>query len=997
MPFHKLPHKSQRLTFCPPLASVYCRLVRSCRSCQCRKNFDYLRLMPASKKRIQNRGTLNVGTQQVPAALKDWVHIWHGVKVNNGSEDTSIFHAGSRVEEMPFWKQFIRLPANSLFPRVFTSSNPRKPYKDFLYVLLNMRWPMLLTVLLGVFMANIFFFAAITCFVCGEPTNFFEAFDLSYQTFTTIGFGIVYPTRTCGNVSMSVESFASMMVVSAVTGLVFAKFAKPQAKVAFSKVCVVQPYGKKYLALVVRVANATQSRDVTHDVIMEAVFKVNLLRVGHKTKHIRAHDDEVSEKRRRSRVAANFMVPEVEDAVNDPACSTSKVLTSYNLKLLQNNFITFRMGVAVVHVIDENSPLYGMSKNDIAQSDMLVEVAMSGVDSTLQDTVSERYIYTAANLKWGFRFAELLDFNEKNAEVIMNFAKLSTVEAAPIDDTRYLKRILSDNNNYDNGDNGYTRNVGRRRSYRTSRVSRHQEDNHDEAIHEVPAEYTEPIMESSRSNSDAQSATTDNSPPAHPHPPVLFPKKNGPKKFAMGLEPLFEPLLQQPFGTQRISKAPSAETRAAQRGGLRVWRENEQPDTEEARRRHTVLQLPRIGSASVQRRNSCGMTQNNGADFESPSGLRARDLLQREMAGSALMEDDTSTISQEEDKHLDVVDDVDSDSEDEAENDKDDTRPRLRAQSSGSAVSIEVEDTPRFLRILPVHIPKSFSFMRFYQSALHVGWPKIIFVFVVSFLALNFGFGFLYWLDMSRISVYEDIVVSDYELAFYMSVHTLATIGYGSIAPKADAGYMNVIVFIESMVGIITVTIITGIAWSKFARPRAHIHFSSQMTISTIYGHRCLVFRAANTRHSGEVHENFFRIGVILTNRRTGLRQMYDVPLVTAEWPSIKLPATLIHVINENSPFFKFHSMEDLSQSRVAVIALLTGLDTTFSENVYARKMYFWDDFAYDMRFADFAVIERDRVLVDYTRFDQLIPEDRDEQVSTTPVLSVRSSIADLV
>ncbi|KAG2787131.1 hypothetical protein PC129_g17136 [Phytophthora cactorum] len=965
--------------------------------------------MPASKKRIQNRGTLNVGTQQVPAALKDWVHIWHGVKVINGSEDTSIFHSGSRIEEMPFWKQFIRLPANSLFPRVFTSSNPRKPYKDFLYVLLNMRWPMLLTVLLGIFMANIFFFAAITCFVCGEPTNFFEAFDLSYQTFTTIGFGVVYPTHTCGNVSMSVESFASMMVVSAVTGLVFAKFAKPQAKVAFSKVCVVQPYGKKYLALVVRVANATQSRDVTHDVIMEAVFKVNLLRVEHKTKHIRAHDDKVSEKRRRSRVAANYMALDAEDAVDDPACSHTKVLTSYNLKLLQNNFITFRMGVAVVHVIDENSPLYGMSKNDIAQSDMLVEVAMSGVDSTLQDTVSERYIYTAANLKWGYRFAELLDFNEKNAEVIMNFAKLSAVEAAPIDDTRYLKPILSDGKPCDSHDSGYTHNVAHRRSHRKSRVSHHQEDNypyHDEAIHEVPAEYTEPIMMSSRSNSwDAQSST-DNASPAQPHPPVSFPKKNGPKKFAMGLEPLFEPLLQQPFGTQRIPKGPSAEARAAQRGGLRVWRENEQTSMEKGQRRHTALSLPRGGNISVQRRNSYGVAHNNEAgrgSFESPSGLRARNLLQKEMAGSALIEDDTSTISQEEDiiGDLEGVEDVDTDgnaSEDDEEVcDQDDTRPRMRAQSSASAVSIEVEDTPRFLRILPVHIPKSFSFMRFYQSALHVGWPKIIFVFVLSFLALNFGFGLLYWFDLSRISVYDDVVVSDYELAFYMSVHTLATIGYGSIAPMPDAGYMNVIVFIESMVGIITVTIITGIAWSKFARPRAHIHFSSKMTISTIYGHRCLVFRAANTRHSGEVHENFFRIGVILTNRRTGLRQMYDVPLVTAEWPSIKLPATLIHVINENSPFYKFHSMEDLSQSRVAVIALLTGLDTTFSENVYARKMYFWDDFAYDMRFADFAVIERDRVLVDYMRFDQLIPEDRDEQVSTTPVLSVRSSIADLV
>ncbi|KAG7385412.1 G protein-activated inward rectifier potassium channel 2 [Phytophthora pseudosyringae] len=968
--------------------------------------------MPASKKRIQNRGTLNVGTQQVPAALKDWVHIWHGVKVNNGCEDTSIFHSGSRVEEMPFWKQFVRLPSNSLFPRVFTSSNPRKPYKDFLYVLLNMRWPMLLTVLLAVFLLNIFFFAAITCFVCGEPTHFFEAFDLSYQTFTTIGFGVVYPTHTCGNVSMSVESFASMMVVSAVTGLVFAKFAKPQAKVAFSKVCVVQPYGKKYLALVVRVANATQSRDVTHDVIMEAVFKVNLLRVEHKTKHIRAHDDEVSQKRRLSRVAANCVIPDSEDEVDDPACSPAKVLTSYNLKLLQNNFITFRMGVAVVHVIDENSPLYGMSKSDIDQSDMLVEVAMSGVDSTLQDTVSERYIYTAANLMWGYRFAELLDFNEKNAEVIMNFAKLSTVEASLIDDARYLKPSFSNGKPRDSHESGYTHNVADRRSHRKSRVSHHQEEDHpyhDEAIHEVPAEYTEPIMLSSRSGSwDAQSST-DTAPPAQPHPPVSFSKKPGPKKFAMGLEPLFEPLLQQPFGTQRIPKAPSAEARATQRGGLRVWGAGEQADVGEGRRRRSGQQLAADDDSSDRRRGSSGAAHNNEGDrssFEGPGGLRVKNLLQREMAGSALMEDDTSTISQEEghNDYLEDADDIDTDGSDgesddvEEEYDQDaPIGPRMRAQTSASAVSIEVEDTPRFLRILPVHIPKSFSFMRFYQSALHVGWPKIIVVFVLSFLVLNFVFGLLYWFDVSHVQAYSDMVVSDYELAFYMSVHTLATIGYGSIAPMPDAVYMNVVVFIESMVGIIAVTIITGIAWSKFARPRAHIHFSSKMTISTIYGHRCLVFRAANTRHSGEVHENFFRIGVILTNRRTGLRQMYDVPLVTAEWPSIKLPATLIHVINENSPFYKFHSMEDLSQSRVAVIALLTGLDTTFSENVYARKMYFWDNFAYDMRFADFAVIERDRVIVDYKRFDRLIPEDRDEQVMTTPVLSVRSSIADLV
>ncbi|TDH68558.1 hypothetical protein CCR75_000295 [Bremia lactucae] len=956
--------------------------------------------MPASKKRIQNRGPLNVGTQQVPAALKDWVHIWHGVQVNNSVDETSIFHAGSRFEEMPFWKQFIRLPANSLFPRVLTFANPRKKYKDFLYVLLNMRWPMLLAVLFGIFMVNIFIFAMIACVICGQPKQFFQAFNLSYQTFTTIGFGVVYPTDTCSNIAMSVESFASMMMVSAITGLVFAKFAKPRAKVAFSKVCVVQPYGKKYLALVMRVANATQSQNLTHDVIMEAVFKVNLLRVEHKSEQIRAHDDKILEQQRCSRSAANGTLSDSEDAVIDNTSSHTKVLTSYNLKLLQNNFITFRMGVAVVHVIDENSPLYGMSESDFMQSDMLVEVSMSGVDSTLQDTVSERYIYTAASVRWGYRFAELIDFDEDNAQVIMNFANLSSVETASIDDACYLETTAGDS--MEESNTGPVRNVARRRSHRKSRVTYFEAENdpyHDDAIHEVPAEFSESFMMSTRPESwDAQSLTDSVS--SHS-------SKSGPTIFSMGLEPLFEPLLHQPFGTQRLQNASSSEVQASRRGGLRVWKSTKQVDGEEASRRHSGAKLvPIYADPIVQCCNPHRVTENDVEDIKSvEESCVFQDGHPQGKTDSGLIDENVRTISHQDNHSGDLesgncidVKGEDCEKIETIRQDWDDPTLRLvRAPSSASAMSVEVEDTPRFLRIVPVHIPKSFSFMRIYQSALHVGWPRIIVVFVLSFLVINLCFGLLYFLDVTHLVAYDEINVTDFELAFYMSVHTLATIGYGSIAPMSNALYMNVIVFIESMVGIVTVTIITGIAWSKFARPRAHIHFSSKMTISTIYGHRCLVFRAANTRHSGEVHENFFRIGVILTNRRTGLRQMYDVPLVTAEWPSIKLPATLIHVINENSPFYKFHSIDDLSQSRVAVIALLTGLDTTFSENVYARKMYFWDDFAYNMRFADFAVIERDCVLVDYKRFDRLISEDRDDYNNTAPVLSVRSFVANLL
>ncbi|GLD93584.1 hypothetical protein PINS_up002176 [Pythium insidiosum] len=912
--------------------------------------------MPASKKRIQRGGGAAVAGQQVPAALRDWVHIWHGVRVRQdgssatpttrlqvesscGDSDdayhggsrlpppaTSIFHSGSRLEALTFWQSFVRLPANSLFPRVHSTSNPRRRYKDFLYVLLNMRWPALGTVLLLVFLVNIVVFALLVYGACRDPDTLLKSFNLSYQTFSTIGFGIVYPTTTCSNLVMVVESFASMLVTSAITGLVFAKFAKPRAKVAFSNVCAIQPYGKRYLALVMRVANATQSKDVTHDVIMEANFKVHLLRIEQK---------------------------QSDKQWAQAESTTSDVLCSYNLKLLQHNFITFRMGLAVVHIINEESPLFGMSETDLASSDMIIEIAMSGVDSTLQDTVSERYTYTAEDIRWGFRFAEMLDFDEFNSDVIMDFAKLSAIEPTPIDCARYVRS--SDVPNDWKGDKS-----SRKQSTDTdvTRRSSLGDDQSSFLVHKVGGSAgnqcvvdngghgnsSEGDYQDDRSHDEAfgyrESIDGDDD-----YAPTYH-KKAAPNKFCLGLEPLFEPLLQPSVGTQRLHRDHS--DGLARRNGRLVSMAAPQP------LQHSAAQL--VGSGLI----------DEGVD-EQPSEFILPVQQRRQLQGQLMGEVDTD----DEDTSLDT-----------APSPVPSVAPQYKIsntrQANQSVVSVDVQDTPRFMRVSPMNIPKSYDFMRLYNSALYVRWPKIIMVFVISFIVINLIFALIYWAEMSEIASYPDINVSNFELAFFMSVHTIATIGYGSISPTPTAVYMNLWVLVESSLGIIAVTIITGIAWAKFARPRAHIHFSANIAVTSIYGHRCLMFRAGNTRHSGDVHENFFRIGVILTNRKTGLRQIYDVPLVRAEWPSIKLPATLIHVIDESSPFYKFRSLDQLSESRVAVIALLTGLDTTFSENVYARKMYFWDDFAFGARFDDFAVLRRDCIEVDFNRFDALVPEDED-------------------
>ncbi|TMW64903.1 hypothetical protein Poli38472_009070 [Pythium oligandrum] len=894
--------------------------------------------MPASKKRIQLRGdTSSIPQQSVPAALREWVHVWHGVQVHNhtrtpdGHADPKarrarIFHSGSRLEELSIWKRLVRLPSNSLFTSVETVANPRRRYKDMLYVLLNMRWATLMLVLLAIFVGNIAIFTLLVHYACGDPDTLLKAFNLSYQTFSTIGFGIIYPKTTCSNLIMVVESFASMLITSALTGLIFAKFAKPKAKVAFSKVCVVQPYGKKYLALVVRVANATQSKDVTHDVIMEANFRVNLLRI--------------ERKRRQKRVP-----------IGD-------VLCSYNLKLLQNNFITFRMGIAVVHVIDENSPLFGMSEADLQHSDMIIEVSMSGVDATLQDTVSERYTYTSEDFRWGYRFAELLDFDERRAEVVMDFSKLSTIEPAAIDDQQYVATAAEvvesskpayftavcrevDNHLYPDGTPTSSTDGETFFSQEHDRAALCERD--DIVLHAIDELSPDDIPET-RLRREPEPTFYGLSPSTSSSysGPKLLRRPSMSWNLSAGMEPLFEPLLQQSVGTQRLPHESHSSDAApnATSGILQPLRKVHRTDS-----------------------GSIGASEGLPAAPDEPPveyviPIQQKRQLQDKLAGGELERDLTRTLS----KHAD---------ENAFATEADFAR---MSNANQSVASIDVQDTPRFLKIAPINIPKSYDFMRIYYRALYERWPKITLVFVLVFFALNIFFAVLYWLSMSKMIAYPDLELPSFEIAFYMSVHTLATIGYGSIAPDPTSAYINFWVFVETSLGIITVTIITGIAWSKFARPRAHIHFSSRICITNIYGHRCLVFRAANTRHSGDVHENFFRIGVILTNRKTGLRQLYDVPLVRAEWPSIKLPATLIHIIDAKSPFHKFECLEDLSESRVAVIALLTGLDTTFSENVYARKMYFWDDFAFNMRFADFAVLARDHIEVDFSRFDALDP-----------------------
>ncbi|KDO34923.1 hypothetical protein SPRG_00985 [Saprolegnia parasitica CBS 223.65] len=724
-----------------------------------------------SKKRFQRTNGAAKASAADASLHHAWAHDWPGVVVHE--------EAGA-----PFFSSSAIRASGEFFPRLKTIANPRRAYKDGIYILLNLSWVSLMPALAAMYFASIFVFGVLLYYVCGNAATFSDDFNLSYTTFSTIGFGILFPIERCANYVAIAEAFISLLSIAALTGLMFAKFAKPKGKIAFSQVAVVHPYGTERLALVVRVANATQSQDVARDVIMDASFSFTLIRI------------------------------EKDDASGPPR------LRYYKLPLLQSNIITFRMVLALVHVIDEDSPLFGLTQSTLASSEFVLQVGMTGVDSTLQDTVMERQIYSVEMLQWGFRFGEMLHFSDD--AVVIDFDELSKVHSAPIDDAYAAQ---------------YTPRPSPVPTPTAMRSAKHTHPPHPHHTGSVLS----PTPRMAWASSSHKRSSRRLRQPLRP----------------TDMEPLFEPLLQRDVGTQRVTKT---------------------------RRRQP---------------------SHHGASMP----VEQWQLLQHQVAGDTMASTDSTSgllwAHTTTNSHVEEHDD-DDDGDDDDEKD-------LDFSDASSVHSVEIPNTPRFLRISPQHVPFSYSFQSFYYSALHMKWPRIIALIVVGFVVMNVAFAALYLIDFDGVLVTPSIAAanSPFEVCLYLSAHTLATIGYGVIGPQPDSKINNFFVVLESSFGLIFTTIFTGIAWSKFARPRAHIHFSKHIAITTIHGQRVLVLRAANTRHHGDIREGSFRLGVNLTNSKTGLRQMQDVPLISPEWPSIRIPVTLIHIIDEASPFYQFQSPAD--------------------------------------------------------------------------------------
>ena len=238
-----------------------------------------------------------------------------------------------------------------------------------------------------------------------------------------------------------------------------------------------------------------------------------------------------------------------------------------------------------------------------------------------------------------------------------------------------------------------------------------------------------------------------------------------------------------------------------------------------------------------------------------------------------------------------------------------------------------------------------------YHYFLTISWPKFLGYVAGAYVVLNaiFAAAFVACGAGALTGFSNESATERFTRAFFFSVHTLATIGYGNIVPVTFAA--NALVAFESLVGLLGFAIIAGIMFARFARPRAEVAFSEVAVIAPYRGRSALMFRIVNKKRN-EIVEMEAKV-LLARRKRGGLatdREFIPLTLERERVVFFPLAWTIVHPIDEKSPL-NTCSPDDLRDVDAELLVLLNGFDETFSQTVHTRSSYKADEIIWGAKF----------------------------------------------
>ncbi|HEY3730241.1 MAG TPA: ion channel [Steroidobacteraceae bacterium] len=250
----------------------------------------------------------------------------------------------------------------------------RRLRQDLYHVFMTVSWPRLFATFAGFFFVFNVVFAALYSLQPRDianlnPDGYWGRFFFSVETLATVGYGDMHPQTPFAHIVAAIEIFIGLMSLALITGMMFARFSRPKARFMFSRYAVIRPVNGQ-MTLMLRAANARQN------IVMEAAAQLRLLR------------DEVTPE--------GFRLRRIQD-----------------LKLVRDRHPVFLFGWSLLHVIDEHSPLAGITPEELQAQHCYLLLTVIGSDETTGQNLMARQEYPASMLRWNHRFADILTTDGK--------------------------------------------------------------------------------------------------------------------------------------------------------------------------------------------------------------------------------------------------------------------------------------------------------------------------------------------------------------------------------------------------------------------------------------------------------------------------------------------------------------------------------------------------------------------------------------------------------
>ena len=255
----------------------------------------------------------------------------------------------------------------------------RDPY----YLVLTISWPVFFALTVTFYLStNLFFalayYAVPGCINNARPGVFLDHFFFSIETLATVGYGVMSPANIYGHIVASTEIIFGLMSMAVITGLVFTRFSRPRPRLLFSRVAVVAPY-EVHPALMLRVVNER------HGAVAEATARLTLLRRIH--------------------------MPD------------GKILRRFiDLRLERPSTPILSLSWSLIHLIDETSPLWGTTAEDLEKEGGLLVASISGYDESISANVVARQTYSARKVLFDREFIDVID-QLPTGEVVLDMAR----------------------------------------------------------------------------------------------------------------------------------------------------------------------------------------------------------------------------------------------------------------------------------------------------------------------------------------------------------------------------------------------------------------------------------------------------------------------------------------------------------------------------------------------------------------------------------------------